>query len=133
MPKILFDLIYCLLYGVIVWAARELIRVVVPYFTAKLHETQYSWAAQIIDNAVRAYEQLVVGQGQGEEKYKLVLNQVVQELNKAGIKLTEEQIAVLIEAAVHTMNTEAGLLNTDTIELALPLGFRNPEEEKADE
>lgn len=133
MKEIFFNLLYCLLYGVIVWAAREFVRVVVPYFNAKLSETKYQWAAQIIENAVRAYEQMIDGQGQGEEKYKLVLNQVIQEFNKLGIELTNEQIAVLIEAAVHTMNTEAGLLNTDTIELALPIGFKNPEEEKSDE
>lgn len=120
MTKIFFDLLYCILYGVIVWAAQAFVRVVVPYLKVKLQSQQYSWAAQIIENAVRAYEQMIQGEGLGEDKYKLVLNQVVQELNKIGIELTNEQIAVLIEAAVHTMNTEASLLS-GTEELTIPV------------
>lgn len=106
MEKLFFDLLYCVLYGVIVWAAHAIVKDVLPFVRAKLASTQYSWAAEIIENTVRAYEQLVVGPNMGEERYKLVVDQVTKELNKLGINLTNQQILTLIEAAVQVMNSE---------------------------
>lgn len=106
MEKLFFDLLYCVLYGVIVWAAHAIVKDVLPFVRAKLASTQYSWAAEIIENTVRAYEQLIVGPNMGEERYKLVVDQVTKELNKLGINLTNQQILTLIEAAVQVMNSE---------------------------
>ena len=109
MQDMLFNLLYCLLYGVIVWAAQAVVRVVVPYIKTKLESTQYSWAANIIEHSVRAYEQIIQGAGMGDERYQMVVAQVTEELNKVGIKITDVQISTLIEAAVQTMNTEKEL------------------------
>lgn len=106
MEKLFFDLLYCVLYGVIVWAAHAIVKDVLPFVRAKLASTQYSWAAEIIENTVRAYEQLIVGPNMGEERYKLVVDQVTKELNKLGINLTNQQILTLVEAAVQIMNSE---------------------------
>lgn len=106
MEKLFFDLLYCVLYGVIVWAAHAIVKDVLPFVRAKLASTQYSWAAEIIEHTVRAYEQLIVGPNMGEERYKLVVDQVTKELNKLGINLTNQQILTLIEAAVQVMNSE---------------------------
>lgn len=115
MPQIIFDLVYCLLFGVIMWSIKEL----VPLIRAKLESTKYSWAAEIIDYAVRAYEQTVAGPGMGESKYKLVSDYVIKELETYGITLTDKQISMLIEAAVQVMNAEKVntiSFSTDTLE-----------------
>lgn len=106
MNKIVMDLIVALTCGVITWAIQTAIKHVIPFIETKLKESQYSWAADIIANAVRAYEQTVSGQGMGEDKFQLVMEYVNRELSKLGIKLSEEQITVLIESAVQAMNAE---------------------------
>lgn len=106
MSQIVMDLIVALTCGVVTWAIQTVIKHVVPFVETKLKESQYSWAADIIANAVRAYEQTVSGHGMGEDKFQLVMEFVNRELSKHGIKLSEEQITVLIESAVQAMNAE---------------------------
>lgn len=118
MYQILMDLLFALMYGVLIWAIRTIVKKVVPFVEAKLAETNYGWAAEIINNAVRAYEQTVSGHGMGEDKFQLVMDFVNKELGKLGIKLSEEQITVLIEAAVQEMNAEK-LIVGDAIEAEL--------------
>ena len=114
MNKIVMDLIVALTCGVITWAIQTVIKHVVPFIESKLKESQYSWAADIIANAVRAYEQTVSGSGMGEDKFQLVMEFVNRELSKLGIKLSEEQITVLIEAAVQAMNAEQIIVDEPT-------------------
>lgn len=106
MYQIFMDLLFALMYGVLIWGIRAIVKNVIPFVEAKLAETNYGWAAEIIVNAVRAYEQTVSGSGRGEEKFELVIEFVNRELGKLGIKLSEEQITMLIEAAVQEMNAE---------------------------
>lgn len=106
MYQIFMDLLFALMYGVLIWGIRAVVKNVIPFVEAKLAETNYGWAAEIIANAVRAYEQTVSGSGRGEEKFELVIEFVNRELGKLGIKLSEEQITMLIEAAVQEMNAE---------------------------
>lgn len=115
MSQIVMDLIVALTCGVVTWAIQTVIKHVVPFVETKLKESQYSWAADIIANAVRAYEQTVSGHGMGEDKFQLVMEFVNRELSKHGIKLSEEQITVLIESAVQAMNAEK-LIVDDVIE-----------------
>ena len=112
MSQIVMDLITALMCGVVTWAIHAVIKHVVPFIETKLKESQYSWAAEIIANAVRAYEQTVSGHGMGEDKFQLVMEFVNRELRKHGIKLSEEQITILIESAVQAMNAEKLLVET---------------------
>ena len=114
MSQIVMDLITALMCGVVTWAIHAVIKHVVPFIETKLKESQYSWAAEIIANAVRAYEQTVSGHGMGEDKFQLVMEFVNRELSKLGIKLTEEQITILIESAVQAMNAEKLLVEEAT-------------------
>ena len=118
MSQIVMDLIVALTCGVVTWAIQTTIKHVVPFIEAKLKESQYSWAAEIIANAVRAYEQTVSGHGMGEDKFQLVMEFVNRELRKFGIKLSEEQITILIESAVQAMNAEQIVIG-DAIEAEL--------------
>ena len=126
MEKLFFDLLYCVLYGVIVWAAHAIVKEVLPFVRAKLASTQYSWAAEIIENTVRAYEQMIIGPNMGEERYRLVVEQVTKELNKLGIELTKNQIMTLVEAAVQVMNSEK--LVVEPIESAIGTIEEKPNE-----
>lgn len=120
MQELFVNIIVAIICGVIVWVAKATI----PYIKAKLATSQYSWAADIIEYTVRAYEQITDGPGQGEHKYRLVFDQVTAELAKLGINLTERQISTLIEAAVQAMNAEK-LDNYEVCQVALP----EPEDE----
>ena len=115
MSQIVMDLIVALTCGVVTWAIQTVIKHVIPFVETKLKESQYSWAADIIANAVRAYEQTVSGHGMGEDKFQLVMEFVNRELSTHGIKLSEEQITSLIESAVQAMNAEK-LIVDDVIE-----------------
>lgn len=107
MSELFMKILYCLAYGIVVFVAGFVMRVVVPYVNTKLKSTQYEWAAQIIENAVRAYEQMYESKPHsGTEKFYEVTKHVYSELNKVGIALSREQVALLVEAAVQTMNAE---------------------------
>lgn len=114
MNQIVMDLIVAITCGVITWAIQTVIKHVVPFVETKLKESQYSWAAEIINNAVRAFEQTVTGSKRGEEKFEFVMDLVNREFSKLGIKLSEQQITVLIEAAVQAMNAEKLLVEEAT-------------------
>ena len=114
MSQIVMDLIVALTCGVVTWAIQTVIKHVIPFVETKLKESQYSWAADIIANAVRAFEQTVTGSKRGEEKFEYVMDFVNRELSKLGIKLSEQQITVLIEAAVQAMNAEKLLVEEAT-------------------
>lgn len=114
MHQIFMDLLFALIYGVVIWAIHTIVKKVVPFIELKLSESKYGWAAEIISNAVRAYEQTVSGHGMGEDKFQLVMEFVNRELSKHGIKLSEQQITVLIEAAVQEMNAEKLLVEEAT-------------------
>ena len=116
MTQILTDLLVAIMCGVITWAVRTTVKQVIPFLEAKLKESQYSWAAEIISSAVRAYEQTVHGPGMGDTKFELVIEFVTRELNKHHIYLSDEQITVLIEAAVQAMNSEQIIIEEPTTE-----------------
>lgn len=109
MNEILTNLICAVICGFIAW----LVKTTIPYIKAKLQSTQYAWAAEIIEYTVRAYEQMTEGSGRGDEKFRLVMEQVQKELSKYGITLTNTQIATLIEAAVQAMNAEQLVITAD--------------------
>lgn len=102
MGEFVTNIICAVICGIIVWVAKT----TVPLIKARLESTRYSWAADIIEYTVRAYEQMTEGSGQGDEKFRLVMEAVQSDLAKYGIHLTNTQIATMIEAAVQAMNTE---------------------------
>lgn len=66
------------------------------------HKDQKIWG--IIETAVRAAEQTVRGEGQGKFKKQKVLDAVKEQLKKAGIEITDEQLDDLIEECVYLLN-----------------------------
>jgi len=74
--------------------------VVVPYIKSKTTEKQRDNAEFWVQVAVGAAEQIYKEKGQGKLKKKYVLNF----LNSKGIDIDDEQLDVLIEAAVYELN-----------------------------
>lgn len=112
MQQILFNIIYCVCYALILAAVKAVVTVLIPYIQAKLTKSQYEWAALIVTNAVHAYEQTIKGSGKGELKFDLVSEAVVQELKKKGISISSNQLQLLIESAVHEMNLDKKLIES---------------------
>lgn len=74
--------------------------IVVPYIRSKTTGEQFRNIEYWVKVAVSAAEQIFNQPGQGEKKKEYVLN-FLQDL---GIKITIEQLEILIEAAVHEIN-----------------------------
>ena len=80
---------------------------------AKLRNTRWSWAVDIVDAVVRAVEQTVKEDIHGEEKKRIAIKYIEKLLNDNGIALTYDEINTLVEAAVNTMNS--GFISVDTV------------------
>ena len=112
--ELLIDGLICLLYALIVAGVRVVSSYVIPYVKSKLESTKYEWVAAIVDDTVHAYEQLIPGEHQGSRRYEHVYSDVVKELKKLGIDVSEAQISTLIESAVHRMNAEGVIVDVET-------------------
>ena len=82
--------------------------VVVPYFKSKTTSTQRENIYTIVRLAVSAAEQIYSKPGQGQDKKEYVVNY----LSSKGIKLTVEDLNVMIEAAVLEIN----IIQNDALE-----------------
>lgn len=80
---------------------------------AKLRNTRWSWAVDIVDAVVRAVEQTVEEDIHGEDKKRIAIKYIEKLLNDNGIALTYDEINTLVEAAVNTMNS--GFISVDTV------------------
>lgn len=110
LTRLIANILMLVLTAVIGIVARELI----PYLRAKqdeattlLKETHWAWVAEIIDAVVRAVEQTVSEEIHGPEKKAIAVEKAKILCNKYGIKMTDEQLDTLIEAAVRAMNGES--------------------------
>ncbi len=108
MPNLVFNILMALITVFAGAIANELM----PYLrarkeeaTAKIRQTQWAWAADIIDAVVRAVEQTVSEGIHGEGKKQLAVNYINQLFEQAGLSLPPQQVDALIEAAVQSMNT----------------------------
>lgn len=113
--NLLFNILMALIVAVAGIVARELL----PYIKqkreeaeAKLRNTKWAWAVDIINAVVRAVEQTVSEEIHGEEKKQIAIEYIEQLLKQNGIELSAEQIDALIEAAVKTMNESTYIIET---------------------
>ena len=107
-------LIYEVLFALIVAIAGIIAKSLIPYLKqkeaealAKLRQTQWAFAADIIEAVVRAVEQTVSEEIHGDEKKGIAVRYIRDMLAQNNIDLSYEQIDKLIEAAVQTMNANA--------------------------
>lgn len=104
------DILYSILQVFITAAIAVILRYLIPFLTGVLREHDYNFAADIVDTIVRAAEQTFIGQGRGDQKFEWVVTMAKKQFDKYGIAITDDQLVQLLEAAVHTMNNEAGII-----------------------
>lgn len=100
------DLLFNLLKIAVIAAIILIEAVLVPWIKSKTAGTKLATVIALITEAVNGAEQSVKGQGQGTIKKAQVMQLVEEYCAAHKIKLTEDQISELIEAAVYTMNQE---------------------------
>lgn len=102
------DLLFNLLKVAIIAAIILIEAVLVPWIKSKTAGTNLAAIVMLIQEAVNGAEQSVKGEGQGKIKKAQVMQLVEEYCAAHKIKLTEDQISELIEAAVYTMNAGKG-------------------------
>lgn len=105
---LIFNICLALVVGICGVIARELI----PFLREKHNEvikrieaTKWAWAADIINEVVRAVEQTVI-EKHGDEKKAVARQLIWKAFKEAGISMPDEQIDTLIESAVQALNGE---------------------------
>ena len=103
------DIIMQALKLVIMVATLIVTRYVIPLLKAKTNGEKMEKLLKYIQEGVRAAEQ-IFDEDDGKTKKKYVMHFVRQLLEQMSISLTEEELELLVEAAVRTMNTEDCLM-----------------------
>ena len=101
------DILFMILQVVVSAAVAAISRYVIPLVISELRQSKHEYAAEIVMMAVRAAEQMIAAPGSGERKYAMAFDII----KASGIKMTDEQIQLLIESAVQTMNAEKGAVD----------------------
>jgi LL-H family phage holin len=83
----------------------------IPYIKSQTKTKQQEEILQMIDIAVKAAEQTLKT---GKAKKADVIEYMVKWLNEKGIKITDEQLDKLIEAAVYTMKNDTIVIDGET-------------------
>jgi DNA polymerase III delta subunit len=81
--------------------------IVIPYIKSKTNIEQQNKIKFWVDFAVKAAEQIFNEPKMGEQKKQFVLEQ----LNKLGLKITQEELNILIEAVVFEINKNKNAVN----------------------
>ena len=102
------DLIFMIIKAVVYVLFAAAARYAIPWLVTKVKASKYELLAVIVEDAVRAFEQTITGEGEGARRKDLVTEYIIQACEKYKIPIDPEQINVLIEAAVEGMNAEKG-------------------------
>lgn len=86
----------------------------IPFIKSQTKTKQQEELLTIIDIAVKAAEQTIHDPKSGSIKKAEVITFVTSWLNEHNIKITEDQLDKLIEAAVYTMNTETAAIKVES-------------------
>lgn len=104
------DLIFNVLLALVVSLIGVITRELLPFLRnmkdetiKKIEQTKWAWTVDIINEVVRAVEQTVIHE-HGEEKKAIAHRLILKAMKEAGIYLSDDQIDMLIEAAVNAMN-----------------------------
>ena len=99
------DLTFNILKLVISVVTTLLAVYIIPYLKNVMANDKYNQLLAMVEVAVRAAEQ-TIGTGHGSVKKDEVIEFVTKWMADSGIKISEEQLSQLIEAAVFNMNLE---------------------------
>ena len=85
-------------------------RYVIPQIKEKIGAEKFNKIVGYVSYAVNAAEQIYSGTGLGEQKKEFVLNFINEQLNKLNYSITEEELNILIESAVKSMNDAKAMI-----------------------
>ena len=105
MPR---DIIFELLKLTIMIVALIFTRYVVPWFKAKTDNETMHTLIDLASQAVLAAEQIHQAPGDGPKRKEIVTKFIKEILIQKNISISDEEIDVLIEAAVKEMNMNYG-------------------------
>ena len=100
------DLLFELLKLVLIVCSALISRYLIPFIRRELQNSEYQWVANVVGDAVYYFEQITTESGAGLKKKTEVLEFVQAQLDKKGIKISQEQLNALIEATVYGMNMD---------------------------
>lgn len=116
MSEITFEIVKIVVCAAVSIIAVLIWKVAVPYIQVlKLSEEQLL-LLDTVKKAVEAAEQKVKESGQGKAKKAQVIAFVSHWLSEKNIHITEEQLDILVEAAVFVMNKEKNKANNQALE-----------------
>lgn len=114
------NLIFNILMALVVTIAGIIAKQLLPYLREKeaeamerIRQTRWAWCADIIDSAVRAIEQTIGEDIHGEEKKAAAVQLIQRIFYQSGLRLTDDQIDALVEAAVQQMNSSTIEIETE--------------------
>jgi LL-H family phage holin len=97
--------LFKILLGVISILLTVLTGIIVPYIKEKIGNEKLAKYEYWVDFAVRAAEMIFAEQGMGETKKEYVVAFLNEMFNKNRTVITEEQLNILVEAAVNAMKS----------------------------
>ena len=96
-------LLFNILEVVVTVAFTAACRYLIPLIITHLRQAKYDLLADIINDSVYAVEQSIQGDSMGGKRKEAVISYAVRMCEKYKIPFTDEQIDMLIEAAVKGM------------------------------
>lgn len=82
--------------------------ILIPYIKSKTTAAQQELINSIVKTAVFGFEQIIIGQGLGAEKFDKAMDNIRAELLKRNITFTYDDIKLRIESMVKLLNIEQG-------------------------
>lgn len=101
------EIIMNIALAVIAFVGSIITGVLVPYIKKSKNKSNIMLIKMIVDTLVKAAEEIFIGEGRGNEKFKFVYDELVKRFPK--IKRTEAKI--LIESAVNELHNVQGKLS----------------------
>lgn len=98
MNSIVFEILKCVIVVAIILIARY----AMPFFKQYAESDKMSGVTQWVESAVLYAQQVYWGKS-GAERKEIVLKFLKETLDKTHVQITDEQLDVLIEAAVKAM------------------------------
>lgn len=97
------EFVFAILKCLVAVCAALISAYLVPYIRRLAQNEKYKAVVDMVETAVMAAEKVVKGDGKGKEKKEMVLEYCLTWLGQHGIRITEEQLDALIEAAVYEL------------------------------
>ena len=100
------QIVFYAIVALVVFIGLAFTGYLLPLFRDKMNTMGLTYIVEWVDKAVRYAEQIYRGKGRGAEKHEEVFKIITEIVKSCNLKLTDEQIKLLIEASVFAMNNK---------------------------